>query len=72
MHPMPFDDSAVDAPEWRRASRCTSGGCVEVAITSHGIIVRDSKIKDSSELTYTPDEWRVFIEGVKSGEFDIA
>jgi hypothetical protein len=49
----------------------TSGGCVEVAITGAEVAVRDSKRPDVPALTFTADEWRVFIDGVKRGEFDV-
>jgi hypothetical protein len=59
-------------PGWRRASRCTNSGCVEVAMNGVDIVVRDSKRPDSPVLTYSREEWRVFVSGVKAGEFDIA
>jgi hypothetical protein len=57
---------------WRRASRCSSSGCVEVAMNGDDIAVRDSKRPDSPVLTYSREEWRVFVAGVKAGEFDTA
>jgi len=56
---------------WRRASRCGGSGCVEVAISGAEIAVRDAKRSDSPVLTYSAEEWRVFIAGVKDGEFDL-
>jgi predicted secreted Zn-dependent protease len=55
---------------WRRSSRCTNSGCVEVAVLEHLIAVRDSKQTQSPVLTFNIEEWRTFIEGVKAGEFD--
>jgi hypothetical protein len=57
---------------WRRASFCTSSGCVEVASTGDTIAVRDSKDPDSPILTYDRAEWHAFVAGVKNGEFDVA
>lgn len=44
--------------------------CVEVAHKDHLIGVRDSKNPDGPVLAYTEDEWRVFLTGVRNGEFD--
>lgn len=60
--------------EWRK-STCSANGstCVEVAGNLSGIVaVRDSKDPDGPKLVFTPDEWRAFVAGVRSGEFDIA
>lgn len=55
-------------------SRKSLGGggevCVEVAKKGDFIGVRDSKNPSGPVLAYTKEEWRVFIEGVKNGEFD--
>ena len=56
---------------WRRASRCASNGCVEIAFSGDSIVVRDSKRPDSPVLTYSSEEWASFIDGVKNGEFDL-
>lgn len=57
---------------WRKSSYSGSGdNCVEVAaLPGGGQAVRDSKNPDGPVLTFTPDEWNAFIEGVKDGEFD--
>jgi Domain of unknown function (DUF397) len=53
---------------WRKSSFSTNNGaCVEV----DGSRIRDSKDPHGAVLTFTPDEWRAFIAGVKAGEFDI-
>jgi hypothetical protein len=58
------------AGEWRRASRCTNGGCVEVK-TGEEISIRSSKHPNGSVVNYDRDEWRAFVEAVKAGEFDV-
>jgi Domain of unknown function (DUF397) len=47
---------------WRKSSYSTSNGgdCVEVAITSHTIAVRDSKDPRESALRFTRDSWQAF------------
>jgi|tagenome__1003787_1003787.scaffolds.fasta_scaffold15116546_2 hypothetical protein len=56
---------------WRKSSFCGANGCVEVAISSHGVGVRDSKDATSPVLQYTPREWLDFLKAVRAGEFDL-
>jgi hypothetical protein len=58
---------------WRKASFSTSngGGCVEVAQLPAVVAVRDSKDPDGSRLTFSSEEWRAFVAGVKAGEFGL-
>ncbi len=44
--------------------------CVEVAHKNGAIGVRDSKDSSKSTLIFNEAEWKVFVEGVKAGEFD--
>lgn len=45
--------------------------CVAVAITGEGVAIRDSKDQSNITQFYSHEEWRAFIQGVKSGEFDL-
>lgn len=56
---------------WKKSTRSNgSGNCVEVAELQDGQrLVRDSKNPSGGILTFTPSEWRAFIEGAKDGEF---
>lgn len=60
--------------EYRTSSFCNLGNCVEVGRAPDGtVLVRDTK--DAGRrvaLSFTPDEWRAFVLGVKAGEFDPA
>ena len=57
---------------WRKSSRSGSEGqCVEVMDTGTQVRVRDSKDREGPVLTFTPGEWRAFLEGVHQGEFEI-
>jgi ABC-type amino acid transport substrate-binding protein len=61
--------------EWRKASYSTGNGgnCVEVARNLPGAVaVRDSKDPDGPALVFAPTPWRAFVDGVKSGRFDLA
>ena len=52
-------------------SRHSKRICVQVAIKSEGVGVRDSKDPSKTTLQFTPEEWNAFIGGVKVGEFDL-
>lgn len=45
--------------------------CVMVAHKDGAIAVRDSKDSSKKTLVFNEEEWRVFVQGVKDGEFDI-
>jgi hypothetical protein len=45
--------------------------CVEVAVKSEGVAVRDSKNPDGPKLFFSNEEWDAFTKGVKSGEFEL-
>lgn len=56
---------------FRTSSRCSKGGCVEVApLPDGGAVVRDSKDHTRTPLTFDAHEWADFLSGVKNGEFD--
>ena len=44
--------------------------CVQVAIKSQGVAVRDSKDPKKNTQFYTHSEWNAFVKGVKAGQFD--
>lgn len=57
--------------EWTRSSTCKADSpmCVEVKSVPGGVMVRNST-QPSRHMGFTSDEWRVFVEGVKAGDFD--
>ncbi|WP_329092237.1 DUF397 domain-containing protein [Streptosporangium sp. NBC_01469] len=58
---------------WRKSSRSgdSGGQCVEVAANLPGVVaVRDSKDPNGPRLLFTPTEWEVFVNGIKTGNFD--
>jgi Domain of unknown function (DUF397) len=56
---------------WLKAhSSSANGACVEMAEVAGKIAMRDSKDPDGPILVYTPAEFRAFLSGAKSGEFD--
>ncbi|MDH2428066.1 DUF397 domain-containing protein [Sphaerisporangium sp. TRM90804] len=56
---------------WKTASACNNGACVEVAeLPRGGVAIRDNKHDGGPVLEFTLEEFRSFVLGVKSGEFD--
>ncbi|MFI0794952.1 DUF397 domain-containing protein [Micromonospora rubida] len=53
---------------WRKSTRSNNGGnCVEVADNLAGVVgLRDSKDPTGPVLTFTPNAWGTFIQGVKA------
>ena len=57
--------------EWHRSTYCSTGTCVEAALSDGNVILRDSKKKNGPTLMFQPLEWQAFVNGVRSGEFDL-
>jgi hypothetical protein len=59
------------APAWRKSTRSSSNGCVEVAPMPDTILVRDSKDRNGPVLAFDRAVFAAFIDGVTHGEFDL-
>jgi hypothetical protein len=46
--------------------------CVAVAIRRDIVAVRNSNDPEKKTALFTPEEWDVFIDAVKNGEFDLS
>jgi hypothetical protein len=60
---------------WRKSSYsgANGGGCVEIAqFPAAAVGVRDSKNPEGPSLLLTVDEWRAFVAGAKTGQFDLS
>ncbi|SFD85173.1 protein of unknown function [Actinopolyspora alba] len=56
---------------WRTSSRTTDvGHCVEVALTSGAVGIRDTKDRQGGTLTVTPAAWAGFMDRLKTGGYD--
>jgi hypothetical protein len=55
---------------WRRAKRCGSNTCVEVATDGEQFLIRDSKRPEIEPLRFNAVEWAAFLAGARAGDFD--
>ncbi|ASU78935.1 DUF397 domain-containing protein [Actinopolyspora erythraea] len=56
---------------WRKSSRSQGAdNCVEVAVTSDNVGVRDSKDREAGFFTATGSQWSAFLDAVKTSRFD--
>ena len=69
---MPAPDPAGTV--WRKSSFSGSGGngdgCVEVAVLTGGIAVRDSKDRALPPHHHSAHAWGEFLAGIRAGEFE--
>jgi hypothetical protein len=55
-------------PGWRKSSKSGNGGCVEAGQRAGRVLVRDSKLGDSSPvLMLSPAAWRGLVLSIKGG-----
>jgi hypothetical protein len=63
----------VKDEQFKKSSRSQPGGiinCVAIAKVEEGVAVRDTKDGTKTTLYFKHSEWKAFLEGAKSGEFD--
>lgn len=57
--------------QWRKSSYSSeTANCVEVALSSALVGVRDSKNPEGATLVYSAGSWGDFVSAVRGGEFD--
>ncbi|PKW13204.1 DUF397 domain-containing protein [Saccharopolyspora spinosa] len=53
---------------WRKSRRSASNAhCVEVAVMTRAVGVRDTKDRDGGMLLFTPEQWTSFTARLKQG-----
>jgi Domain of unknown function (DUF397) len=61
---------------WKKSLKSSNNGsCVEVNVAAglDAVQVRDTKLGEGSPvLTFTHKEWDAFLDGARSGEFNLA
>lgn len=57
---------------FKTSSFCLDGSCVAVAgDPDGGVLVTSTATPDAGVLSFTAEEWRAFVAGVRNGEFDL-
>lgn len=57
---------------WFTPRRSSNGNtCVETKFTDDAVYVRNNTRPDGGTATFTHEEWRVFVAGVRDGDYDI-
>jgi len=67
---MPADPPVPDNITWRKARACESGACVMVARQGESVLITSNADPESPVSVFTSEEWSVFIDGIKLGDFD--
>lgn len=55
---------------WRISSFCECGACVGVTRQDGQVLVANTSTPEAPVARFTRQEWKAFIAGVKTGEFD--
>lgn len=56
--------------DWYVSQNCESGACIQVARKGESVLIGNTNQPDGPVGEFTTDEWRRFLLGVKSGDFD--
>lgn len=60
----------ADEPTWHTGRQCDGGACAEIGTLGESVLIRNSADPDGPAVTLSREEWRVFVAGVKGGDFD--
>ena len=56
--------------DWHVSRTCDGGACIRVARSGESVLIGNTASPDGRASEFTADEWRHFLAGVKSGDFD--
>lgn len=66
----PYEALQTPPVSWRKASFCGKSECLEVASHNGTVILRNSAQPHITPLNFTTEEFALFLQGAKAGEFD--
>jgi len=57
---------------WRKSKASNATGeCLEVAFGDKAVLIRHSQDPSGPVLSFSYSEWKAFLAGARSGEFDL-
>lgn len=56
----------VSAPAWRKSSFSGDANCVEVAVGTDAVGLRDSKCPEAGEFSVSADSFRAFVRSLQN------
>ena len=69
---IPSGTMQTPALDWHRSSLCQTGECVEISDYNNTVLMRNSTQPESGCISFTKEEFSMFVGAVKAGEFDLA
>jgi Domain of unknown function (DUF397) len=55
---------------WRISRACDNGQCIKVARKGEHVLIGNTNSTEGPVSVFTAEEWRKFLIGAKSGDFD--
>lgn len=56
--------------DWHVSRTCDGGACIRVARNGESVLIGNTSSPEGQVSEFTADEWRHFLAGAKSGDFD--
>jgi len=57
---------------WRRSSRCSNAACIEIALSTTIVSLRDSEDPAGNRLDFAAPAWRAFLDEIRNGRLDVS
>jgi Domain of unknown function (DUF397) len=61
---------ATDNSQWRKSTFSAEGNCVEMKALDDGVVAMRNGESGDVVVTFTREDFKAFVLGVKTGEFD--